>query len=120
MDNDDMTEAYNALQQAVYWAGRSPSIWITVGILYFRVRQYHNCHDALYRSVILNRTIWQAWYNMGVLVRTSPSALSPLTQLAFTQIITIYTRTNDCPSFSSTHITDSTSIHGTHFGNAWS
>lgn len=67
LDKDNIAEAYDALQQAVYGAGRSPSMWITVGILYIRISQYRDCLDALSRSIRLNDRIWQAWFNLGVL-----------------------------------------------------
>ena len=61
-------EAHFALQEAIYRNGRSPNIWITVGIMYYQIDQYRDSLDAIAAALRLNVNIWEAWYNVAILV----------------------------------------------------
>jgi len=65
---DPLREAHAAYQESVYRAGRSPPLWISIGVLFHRVNQYRNSLDALSRSIRLNPYLAGVWYNLGVLV----------------------------------------------------
>ena len=64
----DYREAYEALQQAAWHEGRCPSVWNTIGVLYFQTGQYLDSLDALARAVHLSPWLFEPWYNLGVLV----------------------------------------------------
>ncbi len=64
----DYPEAYKTLQQAVYRNSRVPNVWVTIGILYFQIAQYRDSFDVYTRVLRLNASIWEAWYNVAVLV----------------------------------------------------
>lgn len=64
----EVPKAYEALQQAVYREGRCPSIWITVARLFYLVNQYRDALDGISRAIELNPSLYEPWYNLGVLV----------------------------------------------------
>ncbi|KAI1411106.1 hypothetical protein F5Y13DRAFT_201635 [Hypoxylon sp. FL1857] len=60
--------AYEAMQQAVRKGnGRSPTHWITVGILYYENYDLLNSLEALARAIRLDPCIWQSWFNITIL-----------------------------------------------------
>lgn len=63
----DYREAYEALQQAAWRGGRCPSVWNTIGVLYFQTNQYFGSLDALARASRLRPRLSEIWYNLGVL-----------------------------------------------------
>ncbi|KAH7556630.1 hypothetical protein BM1_06064 [Bipolaris maydis] len=65
--NGCFKEAYEALQLCVKSNSTIPDVWITIGVLYFKLNQYRDSLDALARSVRLNPQTWESWYNLGVL-----------------------------------------------------
>ncbi|KAI0106388.1 hypothetical protein GGR51DRAFT_559805 [Nemania sp. FL0031] len=62
-----MLEAHNAFRRAVWREPRSPSIWITIGIAYYKVNQYRDSLHGLSLSLTYHPMIWQAWFNMAIL-----------------------------------------------------
>ena len=63
-------KANEAYRQAVHRNPRSPYLWMSIGVLYFRNNQYRDCLDALSRSIRLNPANALVWRNLGVLVGT--------------------------------------------------
>ncbi|KAF9768251.1 hypothetical protein IL306_014479 [Fusarium sp. DS 682] len=63
----DYKKVYQCLQDALSLKFRCPSIWLTVGTLYFRVNQYQDSFEALSRAVRLNHHLFEPWHNLGVL-----------------------------------------------------
>ncbi|EUC45948.1 hypothetical protein COCMIDRAFT_25927 [Bipolaris oryzae ATCC 44560] len=64
---DRFVEAYNALQLCANYYYMVPDVWITIGVLYFKLNQYRDSLDAIARSIRLNGYTWESWYNLGVL-----------------------------------------------------
>lgn len=55
-------------QQSVYRNNRVPSYWLSIAIVYYMIDQPHDSLDALSRAFRLNTSIWESYYNLGVLV----------------------------------------------------
>lgn len=62
-------KAYEAYQEAVlYCERRAPIYWISIGKMYYDIDQYLDSREAISRALRLNENIWEAWYNLGILV----------------------------------------------------
>ena len=64
------SKANEAYRQAVDRNPRSPYLWMSIGVLYFRNNQYRDCLDAFASSIRLNSDDALIWRNLGVLVGT--------------------------------------------------
>ena len=66
-----VVDTYHCLQQAAMIDGRSTTTWITIGVLYYGIKQYRDSLDSLARAIRINPYIREPWYNLFVLVRRS-------------------------------------------------
>lgn len=60
-------KAYEAYQQAVYRDGRNPAFWCSIGVLYYKINQYHDSLDAYSRAIRTNPYLAEVWHNLGAL-----------------------------------------------------
>ena len=71
MELNKKTQAYTAYQSAVYIDSRCPTFWLSVGLLYYRVKQYSDCLEAFSHAIRLNPYVPLVWRNLGVLVSST-------------------------------------------------
>ena len=71
MDLSDHQEAYYAYQHCAYYNGRSATVWLSVGLLYYQIGQYTDCLDAFRRAIRVNPYEPLVWRNLGVLVSST-------------------------------------------------
>ena len=64
-------QAYEAYQQAICLDARCDTLWMSVGLLYYRLNQFKDCLDAFSRSIRLTPYKPLVWRNLGVLVSSS-------------------------------------------------
>lgn len=83
-----MRKVHHYYLQSVYRNGRVPSCWLSIGVMYYIVDQPRDSIDGLSRAIRLNPILWEAWYNIGVLV--SFDVLRPLGRLLINQYISQY------------------------------
>ena len=62
--------ASSAYQQAAYLDRRCDALWMSVGVLYYLVGQWNDCHDAFSKSIRCNSNVPLVWRNLGVLVNS--------------------------------------------------
>lgn len=87
-----MRKTLNCYQQSVYRNNRAPYYWLSIAIVYYMIDQPRDSLEALSRAIRLNPSMWESYYNLGVLVSsniitmvlvpmsTMPSAVNQLTQ----------------------------------------
>ena len=54
MARQENLKAFEAYQQAVYRDGRNPTLWCSVGALYFQANQYRDARDMYTRAADLD------------------------------------------------------------------
>lgn len=79
---DNQRQAYNAYQAAVYIDGRCNTLWMSVALHFFYIGQYHDCLDAMSRSIRLDPYEPLVWRNLGILVSSAFSSGQRYLQLA--------------------------------------
>jgi tetratricopeptide (TPR) repeat protein len=65
---ENYKKSHECFQATVYIQLGSPSFWISIGVLFFKTNQYRDSLDVFARAIRLNEYVYEAWYNLGVLV----------------------------------------------------
>ena len=63
----EYNRAHFAYQQAVYRDERNPTLWCSIGILYYKIGQYKEALDAYSKAIRFNPYMSAVWYNLGTL-----------------------------------------------------
>ncbi|KAG2159904.1 uncharacterized protein EDB93DRAFT_1099332 [Suillus bovinus] len=66
----------NLDQQAVYHDGRNPTLWCSIGVLYFQINQFRDALDAYSRAIHINPYISEVWFDLGSLHESCNNQIS--------------------------------------------
>jgi glucose repression mediator protein len=67
MTTNNFGKAYEAYQQAVYRDGKNPAFWCSIGVLYYKINQFHDALDAYSRAIRIHPYLAEVWFNLGAL-----------------------------------------------------